>query len=198
MKKWMKVGLASAAAASMLAACAKTSEPPAAEGTGNPNEKAKFSISMRTLAFNHVEKSPNINEDKWVKKLEELTNTDLNIVLVPHKEFEQKMIQMFATNDIPDVVQGSGGVAGKEMAGSVQAGDLDPAKAFEGCLAERDVSGQNLRGPRVPLQPFAPCDRDPQGSARQSGAAGAEDGRRILERAAEVQGAGSRTAVSGP
>ncbi|MCP1306076.1 extracellular solute-binding protein [Paenibacillus tyrfis] len=126
MKKWMKVGLASAAAVSMLTACAKTSEPPAAEGTGNPNEKAKFSISMRTLAFNHVEKSPNINEDKWVKKLEELTNTDLNIVLVPHKEFEQKMIQMFATNDIPDVVQGSGGVAGKEMAGSVQAGVFLP------------------------------------------------------------------------
>ena len=125
MNKWVKVGTASALAASMLAGCANSSDKPAAEGA-NAGGKAKFSVSMRTLAFNYVEKSPNINEDKWVKKLEELTNTDLDIVLVPHKEYEQKMIQMFATNDIPDVVQGSGGVAGKEMAGSVQAGVFMP------------------------------------------------------------------------
>ncbi|MFH5182974.1 extracellular solute-binding protein [Paenibacillus sp. TAB 01] len=125
MKKWMKVGMASVLAATALSACAKSPETPAADG-GKGNEKAKFSISMRTLAFNYVEKSPNINEDKWVKRLEEKTNTDLDIVLVPHKEFEQKMAQMFATNDIPDVVQGSGGIAGKEMAGSVQAGVFMP------------------------------------------------------------------------
>lgn len=126
MKKWVKVGAASLAAASLLAGCGKPAEENGAAPGGNANEKAKFSVSMRTLAFNYVEKSPNINEDKWVKKLEELTNTDLDIVLVPHKEFEQKMIQMFATNDIPDVVQGSGGVSGKEMAGSVQAGVFMP------------------------------------------------------------------------
>jgi putative aldouronate transport system substrate-binding protein len=125
MKKWMKVSLVSVMAASTLVACSKAPEAPAAGGS-KPAEKTKFSISMRTLAFNHVEKSPNINEDKWVKKLEELTNTDLNIVLVPHKEYEQKMVQMFATNDIPDVVGGSGGVIGKEMAGSVQAGVFLP------------------------------------------------------------------------
>ncbi|MDF2960854.1 MAG: family 1 extracellular solute-binding protein [Paenibacillus sp.] len=125
MKKWIKVSMASVLAVSTLAACAKQEEAPAAQGS-KPGEKAKFSVSMRTLAFNHVEKSPNINEDKWVKLLEEKTNTDLDIVLVPHKEFEQKMAQMFATNDIPDVVQGSGGVSGKEMAGSVQAGVFLP------------------------------------------------------------------------
>ncbi|WJH34699.1 extracellular solute-binding protein [Paenibacillus sp. CC-CFT747] len=81
---------------------------------------------MRTLAFNYVEKSPDINQDKWVKLVEEKTHTDLDIVLVPHKDFEQKMIQMFATNDIPDVVQGSGGVNGKELGGSVQAGVFQP------------------------------------------------------------------------
>ncbi|MCZ8511351.1 extracellular solute-binding protein [Paenibacillus filicis] len=129
MQKWVKVGVSSVLAVSMLAACSSKpadKQGAAAGGSGKPAEKAKFSISMRTLAFNYVEKSPNINDDKWVKKLEELTNTDLDIVLVPHKEYEQKMIQMFATNDIPDVVQGSGGVAGKEMAGSVQAGVFMP------------------------------------------------------------------------
>ncbi|WP_248926520.1 extracellular solute-binding protein [Paenibacillus hamazuiensis] len=127
MKKWIKVSAASLLAISMLAGCAGGDKPSdQAQGAGKPGEKAKFSISLRTLAFNYVEKSPNINEDKWVKKLEELTNTDLDIQLVPHKEYEQKMIQMFATNDIPDVVQGSGGVNGKEMAGSVPAGVFMP------------------------------------------------------------------------
>ncbi|ULL17478.1 extracellular solute-binding protein [Paenibacillus sp. H1-7] len=125
MKKWMKIGMVSVLATSALAGCSKPDAAPQAQGSQS-GEKTKFSISMRTLAFNHVEKSPNINEDKWVKRLEEKTNTDLNIVLVPHKEFEQKMAQMFATNDIPDVVQGSGGVSGKEMAGSVQAGVFMP------------------------------------------------------------------------
>jgi putative aldouronate transport system substrate-binding protein len=125
MKKWVQVGVSSLLATSMLAACGQPSEQ-ATGGEGQSNEKTKFSISLRTLAFNYVEKSPNINEDKWVKKLEEKTNADLDIVLVPHKEYEQKMVQMFATNDIPDVVQGAGGVNGKEMAGSVTAGVFIP------------------------------------------------------------------------
>lgn len=130
MKKWIPTTMAVVLMGSVLAACSssKTEDKPAssasttAAASTKPAEKTKFSISLRTLAFGHVEKSPDINQDKWVKKLEELTNSDMNIVLVPHKEYEQKMIQMFATNDIPDVVQGSGGVNGKEMAGSVKAG----------------------------------------------------------------------------
>ncbi|RTE09925.1 extracellular solute-binding protein [Paenibacillus whitsoniae] len=133
MKKWIPTTMAVVMMAGMLAACGEKTEQPAASsaaGAGaasaKPAEKTKFSISLRTLAFNYVEKSPDINQDKWVKKLEDMTNTDMNIVLVPHKEYEQKMIQMFATNDIPDVVQGSGGVNGKEMAGSVKAGVFQP------------------------------------------------------------------------
>jgi len=127
MKKWVSASVATVMSVSLLAACSsKPAEEPNTQGGSKPAEKTKFSISLRTLNFGHVEKSPNINEDKWVKKLEEMTNSDLDIVLVPHKEYEQKMIQMFATNDIPDVVQGSGGVNGKEMAGSVKAGVFMP------------------------------------------------------------------------
>ncbi|NQX63441.1 extracellular solute-binding protein [Paenibacillus qinlingensis] len=134
MKKWIPTTMAVVLMASVMAACSssKTEDKPASSAgattaaSTKPAEKTKFSISLRTLAFGHVEKSPDINQDKWVKKLEELTNSDMNIVLVPHKEYEQKMIQMFATNDIPDVVQGSGGVNGKEMAGSVKAGVFQP------------------------------------------------------------------------
>lgn len=125
MKKWVGICLAAAMATTVFAGCSNKDKE-ADGGAGTKGSKTKFSISLRTLAFNYVEKSPNINEDKWVKKLEEMTNTDLDIVLVPHKEYEQKMVQMFATNDIPDVVQGSGGVNGKEMAGSVEAGVFMP------------------------------------------------------------------------
>jgi len=99
---------------------------PDAPAVEEKKEPTKFSISLRTLKFGYVENHTNINEDKWVKRVEELTNTDMDIKLVPHAEFEQKMAQMFAINDIPDVVQGSGGVAGKELAGSVQAGVFMP------------------------------------------------------------------------
>lgn len=99
------------------------SQQPAAE---TPKEPTKFSISLRTLKVDYVENHANINDDVWIKRLEQLTNTDLDIRLVPHDEFEQKMTQMFATNDIPDVVQASGGITGKELAGSVEAGVFMP------------------------------------------------------------------------
>ncbi|MDR6553058.1 extracellular solute-binding protein [Paenibacillus qinlingensis] len=95
---------------------------PAAETPKAQQGPTKFSISMRTLNFDYVEKAANLNDDKWVKELEKKTNTDLDIQLVPHAEFEKKMVQMFATGDIPDVVQAGAGTSGKELAGSVQAG----------------------------------------------------------------------------
>lgn len=126
MKKWANLLLAGVMAAGLLAGCSGKQETSGGQGESKEemkqaaaDEVTKFSISLRTLNFGHVEKSPDINQDKWVKRLEELTKTDLDIRLVPHKEYEQKMAQMFATNDIPDVVQGQGGVTGKEMAGSV-------------------------------------------------------------------------------
>lgn len=104
-----------------------------ADGQNNGQEEAKeptkFSIAMRTLNVTYVENHPDINNDPYVKALEEFTNTDLDIRLIPHNEYETKMVQMFATNDLPDVVQAGGGLNGKELAGSVEAGlyvDLRP------------------------------------------------------------------------
>lgn len=91
-----------------------------------PKDPVKFSISMRTLNVAYVEKNPDINKDKYVLKLEEMTNSDLDIKLIPHNEYQEKMIQMFATNDIPDVVQGSGGISGPELAGAVENGVFLP------------------------------------------------------------------------
>lgn len=140
MKKFIKSLSVIILSFSVLAACSSngtsnnngqkpTSQPAATQNTGSEETKSeptKFSISLRTLAVNYVENHVNINDDVWVKRLEELTNTDLDIKLIPHAEYEQKMAQMFAISDIPDVVQANGGVSGKELAGSVQAGIFMP------------------------------------------------------------------------
>ncbi|WP_169085002.1 extracellular solute-binding protein [Paenibacillus sp. PL91] len=97
-----------------------------APGEEKPAEPVKFSISMRTLNVAYVEKNPDINKDKYVLELEKMTNSDLDIRLIPHNEYQDKMIQMFATNDIPDVVQGSGGISGPELAGAVENGVFLP------------------------------------------------------------------------
>lgn len=92
-------------------------------------DPTQFSIALRTLNVTYVENHANINEDQYVKALEEFTNTDLDIRLIPHNEYQEKMVQMFATNDLPDVVSASGGLTGPELAGSVEAGvfiDLKP------------------------------------------------------------------------
>ncbi|UOQ86917.1 extracellular solute-binding protein [Gracilibacillus salinarum] len=91
------------------------------------SEPTDISISMRTLAFTHVENHPNINEDEYVNKLEEMTNVDLDITLVPHNEFEQKMDLMFASGDIPDVVSTSGAYGGgSTLRDAVRAGVFLP------------------------------------------------------------------------
>lgn len=42
------------------------------------------------------------------------------------KNFDSQMIQMFAINDIPDVVQASSGLTNPQLAGSVEAGVFMP------------------------------------------------------------------------
>jgi putative aldouronate transport system substrate-binding protein len=135
MKKWFMRTVSLSLAIGLIAGCSSNTGTPSATETPSggtspaptaeapkPKEPTKFSISMRTLNFDYVEKHANINEDKWVKELEKKTNVDLDIRLIPHQDYEQKMVQMFATGDIPDVVQAGAGTNGKELAGSVQAG----------------------------------------------------------------------------
>jgi len=94
----------------------------------NSNEPAKFSIAIRTLALPHIENSPDINKDDLVLKLEEFTNTDIDIRLLDHNEYKTKMDLMFASGDIPDVVQGMGKYtnSGQSMEQAVEAGVFLP------------------------------------------------------------------------
>ena len=85
-------------------------------------------MAIRTLAIPHVENSPNINEDPYVKKIEEFTNTDIDIQLLPHNDYKTKMDLMFASGDIPDVVQGMGKFtnSGQSLVQAVEAGVFLP------------------------------------------------------------------------
>ncbi|WP_309299311.1 extracellular solute-binding protein [Paenibacillus sp. YYML68] len=122
-KKWTLGTLSMVMALGTAAGCTPSNDQGAAPKEGEANKgPTQFSISLRTNNFDYVEKHADINKDKWVLELEKKTNTDLNIQLIPHKDYEQKMIQMFAINEIPDVVQAGAGTNGKELAGSVQAG----------------------------------------------------------------------------
>jgi putative aldouronate transport system substrate-binding protein len=112
-------------ASSMVGCSSATGEAEKRAGEG-PGGKTSFSISFRTGNISYADNHPDINTDKWVKKLEELTNTDLNIRLMQQKNFDSQMIQMFAINDIPDVVQASSGITNPQLAGSVEAGVFLP------------------------------------------------------------------------
>ncbi|MFH5181870.1 extracellular solute-binding protein [Paenibacillus sp. TAB 01] len=125
MKKWLLVLTGAALTATTVIGCSQPGAQPSEESSSSGG-KTSFSISFRSGNISYAENHPNLNEEKWVKKLEELTNTDLDIRLMPHKEFDQKMIQMFAINDIPDVVQASAGLTNPQLAGSVQAGVFMP------------------------------------------------------------------------
>ncbi|UUZ78851.1 hypothetical protein LJK88_26610 [Paenibacillus sp. P26] len=109
MKKTMGLALACVMTAGILPGCGgesaadgKTADQPGSGG------KLKFTMSMTTSGNKVAEKTADINQEKWVKKLEEVTHTDITFRMFPLKDFDQKMSLMFAAGDIPDVVQNVG------------------------------------------------------------------------------------------
>ncbi len=132
----------------IMVGCANSNDPNANGSNGNTNDSGnnqtensddpvKFSIAMRTFAKPYVENHPEINDDKYVEKLEELTNTDLNIRLIPHNGYSERMLLMLASDDKPDVMQGVG-LYGSELGGGVEEGAFLPLNDL---LEEH---GQNL------------------------------------------------------
>ncbi|MGG1514498.1 extracellular solute-binding protein [Paenibacillus oryzisoli] len=112
----------------VLAGCstsspASSSQPASAAATEAAKKPpTKFSISFPTTSNTGYHTRVDINSDKWVKKLEELTNTDLTVKVIE----VSKMGIMFASNDIPDVVGSLGTATDKAMSGSVEAGMFMP------------------------------------------------------------------------
>lgn len=126
MKKWVSLILSTALVSSLVAGCGSNETSDGNVDAAGESKPLKFSISLNTSGNAYTESSKDINTDKWVKELEKRANVDLDIKLIPLKDFDSKMAVMFAYGDIPDVVQNVGGATDKSMAGSVQAGVFMP------------------------------------------------------------------------
>ncbi|WP_187768072.1 extracellular solute-binding protein [Paenibacillus sp. PL91] len=129
MRRRLKLTMITALIALASTGCASnstTGNKPANGESAPEGGKTSFSMSMATSGNKHAERSADVNTEKWVLKLEELTNTDLDIKMIPLKDFASKMSLLFASNDIPDVVQNVGGATSKGMSGSVESGIFMP------------------------------------------------------------------------
>ncbi|WNR45264.1 type 2 periplasmic-binding domain-containing protein [Paenibacillus roseipurpureus] len=131
---------------SLLAACSSSTTQPEGEKKAKETKSAEakgptaFSMVMEGRG-KYLETITDVNNDKFVKKLAELTNTAPKIELILQKDYEQKLILKFSSGDIPDVVMSSGGgssIYGKELAGAVQSNVFMP---LDDLLKEY---GQNL------------------------------------------------------
>jgi putative aldouronate transport system substrate-binding protein len=98
------VGALSLLAVTLISACSSNTDDggSAPEGKGAP----PINITMNSNGTYYVEGSPNINEDMYVKKLEELSKTNVNIELIPATDFNQKLNLLLAANDkMPDMLE---------------------------------------------------------------------------------------------
>ncbi|OMF38014.1 ABC transporter substrate-binding protein [Paenibacillus sp. FSL H8-0548] len=126
MKKWFSVMMSVALVAGLSAGCGSNETSGGNADAADASKPLKFSISLNTSGNAYAESSKDINNDKWIKELEKRANIDLDIQLIPLKDFDSKMAVKFAGGEIPDVVQNVGGATDKSMAGSVQAGIFMP------------------------------------------------------------------------
>ncbi|MCC3374543.1 extracellular solute-binding protein [Cohnella sp. REN36] len=135
MNKWWGYGLTLALATSLLAGCSgggkradpgKTESPSGGSQTKPQDDKGKpvkFSFLIpTTVSSGYHTRIPDLNKDKWVLKLEELTHTDIDLKIME----DSKYGVMFASNEIPDVVGSIGGPGSKSMSGSVESGIFMP------------------------------------------------------------------------
>jgi putative aldouronate transport system substrate-binding protein len=117
---------------SVLYGCStKTEEPvkqPQASGqaTSVPKqEPTKIKVALETGGLKYVEQSSDINSDKYVKKLEELANVDLNLQLIQHTNYEQNLTLLMAGGELPDLLQ-THGINTPQIAPAIDAGQLLP------------------------------------------------------------------------
>ncbi|MCZ8515427.1 extracellular solute-binding protein [Paenibacillus filicis] len=125
-KKWSMFALSLTLLSGSLTACSSGSDSAKAPSGGNgDNKPAKLKIGIGTEGLQYIEGSPNINDDKYTKKLRELSKTDVTLDLIPHREFDQKLTLLFAGGELPDLLQ-THGINKPEVAPAVDTGILIP------------------------------------------------------------------------
>ncbi|EKN65249.1 family 1 extracellular solute-binding protein [Neobacillus bataviensis LMG 21833] len=104
-----------------LAGCSSKTNDSASKSEKDKNIK----IVMADRGIQAVEASPNISNDKYVKKLGELTNTKLNLELLSWAEYEQNLTLVFAGGEYPDVMEVNG-INSPQVAPAVDSGVFMP------------------------------------------------------------------------
>ncbi|MCR8635818.1 extracellular solute-binding protein [Paenibacillus radicis (ex Xue et al. 2023)] len=126
-KKMTMLALSAALAAGTLAGCSSGGD---TKGQTNPQGKTdskpvKLKVGIGTEGLQYIEGSANINEDKYTKKLREISKTDVTLELIPHREFDQKLTLLFAGGELPDLLQ-THGINKPEVAPAIDTGVLIP------------------------------------------------------------------------
>ncbi|UQZ81726.1 Lipoprotein LipO precursor [Paenibacillus konkukensis] len=119
-KRTLKATICLLAAFGTLIGCSKQ-EPGTGGNADAPAKPPTVKIGLGTRGLPYVEGSSNINEDKYVKKLRELSKTDVRLELIPHAEFNQKLTLLLAGGDLPDILQ-INGINTPEVAPAVKNG----------------------------------------------------------------------------
>lgn len=87
--------------------------------------RLEFSMALSSMNMPYLEKHPDLHHDKYLKELERLTNTSIDLEIIPHQEMIEKTSLMMATDNIPDVLHANS-LYGPELAGGVETGDFLP------------------------------------------------------------------------
>lgn len=113
-------------AAVFFAGCSGGSGESSAGGGGAQEAMPKLQIGQTTAGQQYIEASPDINKDKYVVKLRELSGIDITIdPLIPWVDYNQKINLLFAGGDLPDLLQVHG-INAAEVAPAVDRNVLLP------------------------------------------------------------------------
>ncbi|UQZ82446.1 Lipoprotein LipO precursor [Paenibacillus konkukensis] len=104
----------------LLAGCAGKDDHSAAKANDGTPPTVKLVMSDRNMPY--IQSSPNINDDKYVKKLRELPKTDVRIETISQGDYSKKLNLMFASGELPDAIQAVNGITSPEVAGALNNG----------------------------------------------------------------------------
>lgn len=106
---------------SLMTACSgKEKEQTAEENGDSGSPTVKLVMSDRNMPY--ITSTPNLNEDKYVSKLRELSKTDVRIEAMPQGEYSKKLNLMFAAGELPDAIQVLNGITSPEVASALNNG----------------------------------------------------------------------------
>ena len=119
----------------------KDNPQPETANAGKEDKPLKFSIAMSDSLNDYIKKTQDPNQEKWLLEFNKRFNTEMTLRILDHKKLMEQMQIMFASGDIPDIVQAFDNYTRPDLAGSVQAGVFMP---LDDILAQNKNSLPNL------------------------------------------------------